>query len=168
MLLHRLAALLHKSSTGLCTESPVGTVWDELLADACVPPAPRPGSMRGWSGPAQAEAWCARRGCGQRACGRVAPPSMGRSSLWKLASGSGPKRVRLSRRAPRRALAFWPNQTPSASLRSGLPVGRQSHLRRGDEEHHRPTLRPQRRVRSQNPSFCTAVGIHQLDTRNGA
>src|SRR6266516_1005830 len=95
-LLHRLAALfaqvIHRFMHRILRPAPCG--MRSSLIPACRPPLRR--VEAGWTGPARRKL-AALGGAGASAhVEQAAPSSMGRSSFWKLASGSGPNRVRLS------------------------------------------------------------------------
>jgi hypothetical protein len=143
-LLHRLAALfaqvIHRFMHRILRPAPCG--MRSSLIPACRPPCAR---SRRLDQPGAAEACCARRGCGQRPCGT-----------------SGKEyRVRHSRLAPR--VACWLDENALGQLARRTSGGKEKSSAPGDED-HRPIPGPQRGGgRSQNPPFCTAVGIHQLD-----
>jgi SAM-dependent methyltransferase len=117
-------------------ESRAGTVWDQILADAGVRPAPPRRADAGLDRPGAVEALL--RSAGLRPeriwCERLRR-QWDRSSFWDLATGSGASRVRLSLiSAPARAAVLARANRPQPAGRPGLPVGRRSHLRRGHQE----------------------------------
>jgi hypothetical protein len=121
----------------------VGSVWDEIPVDACVPPAPCARGGAGWTGSARRKPAALGRAAASAHVEQTARPSMGRSSFWKLAGGPGPEPGAVQPPRPRPPPACWRGETPLASWRPGLPVGRRRHLHGGDEEHDRSLLRPQ-------------------------
>ena len=78
-----------------------GTVWEQILADAGVPPAPLRRVDAGLDRPGPVEALLRSAGLRPaRIWTKRLHHQWDRSSFWQLASGSGPNRVRLSRLTP--------------------------------------------------------------------
>jgi SAM-dependent methyltransferase len=77
------------------------TVWDQILTEASVPPAPLRRADAGLDRPGAVEALLRSAGLRPaRIWNQRLHHQWDRSSFWELASGSGPNRLRLSRLTP--------------------------------------------------------------------